>query len=102
MRHVLTCVVVAASALGGCANTALRGAAESRVQAKQIFGDVERLQYGKTAQLQLPARVAVFLQAHEPEWAPLLVDGLEKDPGTWSSVDSLQLFDGGDRYAAPT
>ncbi len=87
--------LLAAAPLAGCATYAERPYANSLspVQEREIFGDVERLQFAKQVQVRLPARGVLSMQSGDPRWSTTFTDALESDPGTWATVEPLQVFD---------
>ena len=97
---VAALVLGAALATGGCASAAMSAPASAADSAapRQVFGDIERLQFSKQVQVRLPAKLAV---ADVTGWdsnrrAAQAIAALAEDPGTWSDVTSV-FFAPGER-----
>jgi hypothetical protein len=91
----LVLALAAAAPLAGCATAAGYDGARSLVPVvdqREIFGDLERLQFSKQVQVRLPARGVLSLQCGDPRWSQVVTDALESDPGTWTTVEPLQVF----------
>lgn len=87
----------AAAAFPGCSSAALRASPSEALEpyAREVFGDVERLQFGKRIQVELPARLAVADVNRDDDRARRLaatVDALAEDGETWKDVGSLQFW----------
>lgn len=91
---VVPVVLCAALAAPGCASVA-----DSSPDAPlQVSGDVERLQFAKSIQIGLPARLVVvdatpnFTDERRNHVADI-VAAFSEDRGSWTTVDSLFAFD---------
>lgn len=92
-------LVVAALAAPGCATAMLSEAARpaAAVRAREVFGDVEQLQFAKQIQVVLPARLAVAdvsadAEDHRRRRRAQTIEALATDTETWSDVGSLHLW----------
>jgi hypothetical protein len=91
---VLALLAAASAALAGCASAASAMPAQGLVadRALEVWGDVQRLEFGKQVQIRLPARLVVADRGFgefEAQRLEALVEGLEEDDVTWTDVASL-------------
>ncbi len=99
--HVLCCAAFALPLAGCSSSAAMRSVASEEVDGREIFGDIERLEFAKSVQVRLPARLAVadagtartrFLGDLKVKRLQQTIEALEQDDETWSDV--LSMFGG--------
>ena len=57
--HVLCCAAFALPLAGCSSSAAMRSVGSEEADGREIFGDIERLEFAKSVQVRLPARLAV-------------------------------------------
>jgi hypothetical protein len=64
---------------------------EARSPEREVFGDIERLQFSKQVQVRLPARLAVsdVSRAEQDRRRTQTIEALSKDTSTWTDVSSV-------------
>lgn len=105
-------LVLAAGAAAGCSSwrAAAPSAAMRSADAREVFGDIEQLQFAKQVQVQLPARLAVSdvssgADDDRRRRLAATVASLSEDTATWNDVGSLHVWNderasGGTRFDA--
>lgn len=102
MRSPWNVVVLAVAVLGaaGCASSAAMEArgvlASETAPEREIFGDIERLQFAKQVQVRLPAKLAVtdVSGTDQDRRRTQTIEALSKDTSTWSDVSSVFAMQG--------
>jgi hypothetical protein len=101
MKQLGPLVLAASAALGcgACSSSQELAVATRTSDAREVFGDIEQLEFGKRVQVRLPARLAVQdvsaqSEADRRRRLAATVAALSEDTATWSDVGSLHL--GGD------
>lgn len=91
-------VLACALAASGCASSSAfeKVAPADAAQAREVFGDIERLQFSKQVQVRLPAKAAVTdVGGRDADRRRAqTIDALAQDPGTWSDVTSVFVAPG--------
>jgi hypothetical protein len=95
-------VLAAALAAAGCASSAKLDASSSRNLGleREVFGDIERLQFAKQVQVRLPAKLAVADVSGEEadRRRTQTIEALSKDTSTWSDISSVFAMAGEAAY----
>lgn len=96
-RSLVPVVLAAVFASAGCASVASwEPSASSLVAPREIFGDIERLEFGKQSQVRLPARLAVAdVSGYDEDRRRVeTIAALAKDTSTWTDVTSVFSLSG--------